>query len=121
MEVLLAVVVGALYAAGFYLMLRRSLVKLVIGLLLLGHAANLLIFTMGRLTPGSPPLIPPEATQPAPPFADPLPQALILTAIVIGFGMQAFTLVLIQQTYRLLRLEDGDAWAQAERIEEGSP
>jgi multicomponent Na+:H+ antiporter subunit C len=108
METLLAFVIGALYAAGLYLMLRRSLVKLVIGLALLSHGSNLLIFTLGRLVRAEAPIMPEGATQPAPPFADPLPQALVLTAIVIGFGLLAFTVVLLQRTYQIVGTEDVD-------------
>ena len=92
MHTLLAIVVGALYTAGLYLMLRRSLVGLIIGLALLGHAANLLIFTAAGLTRGRAPLI--VDGGPSSGLADPLPQAVILTAIVIGFGMAAFAIVL---------------------------
>ena len=108
MEIILAFVVGGLYASGVYMMMRRSIVKLILGLVLLGHAANLLIFTVGRLTRGRPPLIPVGATQPIEPFADPLPQALILTAIVIGFGVQAFALVLIKRAYQTVGTDDLD-------------
>ena len=90
------------------MLLRRSLVKLVVGLILLGHGANLLIFLMGRLTPGQPPLIPAGAGQPQGPFADPLPQALVLTAIVIGFGLQAFALVLVRRLYQSTGTDDLD-------------
>jgi multicomponent Na+:H+ antiporter subunit C len=108
MEVVLAVLVGGLYAAGLYLMMRRSIVKLILGLSLLGHAANILIFTVGGLTRGRPPLIPPGAAEPSGSFADPMPQALILTAIVIGFGVQAFALVLIKQAYQTVGTDDLD-------------
>ena len=106
MEFLLAILVGALYAAGLYLMMRRSIVKLILGLALLGHAANLLIFTIGRLNNGQPPLIPDGFEQMTGSFADPLPQALILTAIVIGFGVQAFALVLVKRVYQTLGTDD---------------
>jgi multicomponent Na+:H+ antiporter subunit C len=106
MEVLLAIVVGILYAGGLYLMMRRSLVKLIIGLALLGHAANLLIFTIGRLKHTQPPLIPAGLKEISGSFADPLPQALILTAIVIGFGVQAFALVLLKRVYQTLGTDD---------------
>lgn len=109
METLLAFVIGGLYAAGIYLILRRSIVKLVLGLALLGHAANLLIFTVGRLTRGAPPLVPLGAATPVDGSADPLPQALILTAIVIGFGVQAFALVLLKRAYQAVRTDDLDA------------
>lgn len=108
METILAFVVGGLYAIGLYLMLRRSIVKLIIGLVLLGQAANLLIFTLGGLTRGQAPLIAPDATQLTAPFADPLPQALILTAIVIGFGVQAFAVVLLKRTYQTVGADDLD-------------
>jgi multicomponent Na+:H+ antiporter subunit C len=108
METLLAFVVGGLYAAGIYLMMRRSVVKLVLGLALLGHAANLLIFTSGRLTQGSPPLIEEGGKTLEAAAADPLPQALILTAIVIGFGVQAFAIVLLKRAYRAVRTDDLD-------------
>ncbi|MCB0209443.1 MAG: Na+/H+ antiporter subunit C [Anaerolineae bacterium] len=108
MEVILAFVVGALYTAGLYMILRRSIVKLILGLGLLGHAANLMIFTIGRLTRGSPPIIGHEAETLVGPFADPLPQALILTAIVIGFGVQAFAIVLVKRAYQTVNTEDFD-------------
>ena len=108
MEVVLAFVIGGLYAAGIYMMLRRSFVKVVIGLSLLGYAASLLIFTVGGVTRGDPPLVPIGASVPAEPFADPLPQALILTAIVISFGVQAFSVVLFKRTYQSAKTDDLD-------------
>ncbi len=108
MEILLAITVGALYAAGFYMILRRSLVKVIIGLALLGHAANLFLFTVGGLTRGPTPLISESGELPAGAHADPLPQALILTAIVIGFGLQAFALVLFKKVYQTVGSDDLD-------------
>jgi multicomponent Na+:H+ antiporter subunit C len=104
---ILAVLVGVLYGAGLYLILRRSIVRLIIGLGLLGHAANLLIFTAGRLQAG-PPLVAQGALTPPAPFADPVPQALILTAIVIGFGVTAFAIVLIKRTAAAVGTDDVD-------------
>jgi multicomponent Na+:H+ antiporter subunit C len=108
MATLLAVVVGCLYAAGFYMMLRRSLFKLILGLVLLSHGANLMIFTVGGLTRGRPPIAPPGASAPAVPHADPLPQALILTAIVIGFAVLAFSLALFHRGYQTFGSDDPD-------------
>ena len=108
MEITLAFVIGGLYTAALYMMMRRSLVKLLIGLVLLGQAANLLIFTLGRLTRGSPAILPPGATELLPPYADPVPQALILTAIVISFGVQAFAVVLIKRAYQTVGTDDLD-------------
>jgi multicomponent Na+:H+ antiporter subunit C len=108
METVLAFVIGGLFAAGLYMMLRRSIVKLIIGLSLLGQAINLLIFTMGGLTRGAPPLIGQGQDELVGTFADPLPQALILTAIVIGFALQAFTVVLIKRVYQTVGTDDLD-------------
>ena len=108
METLIAFVVGGLTAAGCYLMLRRSIVKIALGIVLLSHAANLLIFSAAGMTRGNPPIVPEGATALEPPYADPLPQALILTAIVIGFGVQAFALVLIRRTYETVGTDDTD-------------
>ena len=94
MTTLLAVVIGVLYAAGLYLVMRRSVVKLVLGLALLGHAANLLIFTVGRLSRAAAPIVPAGAERLVPPHADPVPQALVLTAIVISFGMTAVIMIM---------------------------
>ena len=108
MTVVLAVVVGGLYAAGIYLMLRRNVVRLIFGLILLGHAANLLIFTVGGLVRGRPPLAAVGASAPPPGAADPLPQALVLTAIVIGFAVVAFAAVLVGRTVVEVGTDDSD-------------
>jgi multicomponent Na+:H+ antiporter subunit C len=104
---LLAVVIGALYSAGFYMMMRRSLLKLVIGLALLSHATNLLIFTVSGVSRGRPPLLD-GGVVPTMEVADPLPQALILTALVISFGVLAFALALVQRTYESVGTDDLD-------------
>jgi multicomponent Na+:H+ antiporter subunit C len=108
MEILLAVVIGVLYASAVYLMLRRSLVKLLIGLALLSHATNLLIFTAAGLTRGSPPVIAPDAQVVTGPIADPVSQALILTSIVIGLGVIAFALALAARVYKVTGTDDLD-------------
>lgn len=108
MEIALPFVVGGLYAAGLYMLLRRSIVKVLLGLMLLGYATNLLIFTGGGLTRGAPAFIPQGAEATQSPVADPVPQALILTAIVIGFGIQAFALVLFKRLYQVVGSVDLD-------------
>lgn len=108
MDVILAIVVGGLYAAGIYMMMRRSVVKLIIGLALLSHAANLLIFTAGGLTRGHPPIVREGNTAPLDAVADPLPQALILTAIVISFAVLAFAVVLVDRVYQTVGTDDLD-------------
>lgn len=108
MTPLLAIVTGCLYAAGIYMMLRRSLFKLILGLGFLSHGANLMIFTVGGLTRGQPPVISADATLPSTATADPLPQALILTAIVIGFAVTAFSLVLFHRANETFGSDDPD-------------
>ncbi len=108
MELLLAVASGVLYAAGIYLMLRRRLAQLIIGLGLLSNGTNLLIFTAGGLTRGRPPVIPEGAAALEPPYADPVPQALVLTAIVIGFSLLAFALVLAHRVHEAAGSDDVD-------------
>jgi multicomponent Na+:H+ antiporter subunit C len=108
MQILLAFTIGCLYTAGIYMMLRRSLFKLIVGLILLSHGANLLIFAAGGLTRSVPPIISYGQGSLAEPAADPLPQALILTAIVISFGVIAFALVLFERTYEAIGTDDPD-------------
>jgi multicomponent Na+:H+ antiporter subunit C len=108
MESLMALATGVLFASGLYLILRRSLIKVVLGLGLLSNAANLLIFTAAGLRRGIPPIIPADADALPAGAADPLPQALILTAIVITFGVQAFALVLVYRAYQATGTDDPD-------------
>ena len=114
LEILIAVVIGALYAAGLYLMLRRNIVKLVIGLALLAHASNLLVFTSVGLTRGRSPLVAEGALAPPPEVADPLAQALVLTAIVISFGLLVFTVVLLYRAHQAVGSPDLDAMRSTE-------
>ncbi|MGQ9686040.1 MAG: Na+/H+ antiporter subunit C [Thiobacillaceae bacterium] len=90
MEALLALVIGVLTACGVYLALRGRTFPVVLGLTFLSYAVNLFLFAMGRLVIGRPPIV--DGTHAA--YADPLPQALVLTAIVIGFAMTAFVIML---------------------------
>ena len=90
MEALVASAVGVMFGSGIYLMLRARTFPVVVGLALFTYAINLMIFLSGRLVVGGAPVFRPEATS----YPDPLPQALVLTAIVIAFGMTAFVIVL---------------------------
>lgn len=101
MDVILALIVGLLYAVSLFMILRKGLIRIIIGIIILGHASNLFLFVISRLTRGNPPIVPHGMEMVTEPFADPLPQALILTAIVIGFGIQAFGIVLLQRAYRV--------------------
>jgi multicomponent Na+:H+ antiporter subunit C len=110
----LAIVVGVLYATGVYMMLRRSVVKLLIGIALLSHAANLLVFSAAGVERGRPPILDPAAARLAT-TADPLPQALVLTAVVIGFGVLAFTIALLHRAHQETGTDDID------RLDASSP
>lgn len=90
MEALFSIVVGVLVACGVYLMLRARTFPVVLGLTLISYGVNVFLFVSGGLLVGSAPLALPGITA----HPDPLPQALVLTAIVIGFGMTAYTIVL---------------------------
>lgn len=113
-ETWLALVVGVLYAAGVYMMLRRSVVKLLVGIALLSHAANLLVFSAAGVVRGRAPVLD-AAGVAAPGTADPLPQALVLTAIVIGFGVLAFAIALLHRAHQETATDDVD------RLEAPSP
>ena len=116
MEDILPFLIGGLYAGGMYLILHRSFVKLIIGLIILGHASNLLLFTISRVTRASPALIPDGADTILVEYADPVPQALVLTAIVIGFGIQAFAIVLIKLGYQTAQTDDLDDLNTTDRL-----
>jgi multicomponent Na+:H+ antiporter subunit C len=108
MELMLAVVAGVLYASGLYLMLRRRLAQIIVGLSLLANGSNILIFAAAGVTRGNPPVLPADHVATSP-FADPVPQSLILTAIVIGFGVLAFSLVLAHRVHESAGSDDIDA------------
>ena len=101
MEALLAVATGTLTASGVYLMLRAHTFPVLLGLTLLSYAVNLFLFASGRLVVASAPL----TDQGLETYPDPVPQALVLTAIVIGFGMTALLVVV---ALRALRETGGD-------------
>ena len=108
MEFLVASAIGVLSAAGIYLILRGRSFPVIIGMTFLSYGVNVFLFAMGRLTVDRPPIIASDA----PAYADPLPQALVLTAIVISFGMTALIVVLALRGY----LETG-----SDRVDEGIP
>jgi len=115
MELILSILVGVLFAAALYSMLRRSIVRLAIGLTLLSHAANLLIFTVSGVSRTDTPIVPEGREAPLIGSSDPVPQALILTAIVISFGVLAFLLVLVKRVYQAVGSDDSDDLTSTER------
>ncbi|MEV0435282.1 Na(+)/H(+) antiporter subunit C [Nocardia sp. NPDC050413] len=97
--------IGALTACGVYLVLERVVSKMLLGIILLGNAVNLLILTVGGGPDGNPPVLSGSDTSPDG-MADPLAQAMVLTAIVITMGLAAFVLALAYRAYRLTTTED---------------
>jgi multicomponent K+:H+ antiporter subunit C len=98
MELLLSLLVGVFVGTGVYLMLRARSFDVILGLTLLSYAVNLFIFFMGRWQLGKPPIIDKSLEPTLANYADPLPQALVLTAIVISFAMTALMLVIALRT-----------------------
>jgi multicomponent K+:H+ antiporter subunit C len=90
MEAMLAIAIGVLSSCGIYLILRARTFPVIIGLTLLSYGVNLFLFVSGRLVVNAPPIIDASAAR----YTDPIPQALVLTAIVIGFGMTAYIVAL---------------------------
>lgn len=114
MDYALAALAGLFLTAAIYLLLARSLIRMLLGLVLLGNAVNLVLLVGGRLSRLVPPIALGDAPAPPAAAANPLPQALILTAIVIGFAMFAFLLVLAWRAYQSLEADDTDRMRVAE-------
>lgn len=108
---LLAIIIGVLVGTGTYLILKTTAFRVALGLVLYGQAANLLIITMGGVKLGEPPILLREAGLN---YSDPLVQALTLTAIVIGFGVTAFLLVLIYRAYQAHDSDSVDLFEEAD-------
>ncbi len=114
MEPVFAVLTGIFLAIAVYLLLSKFIIRMLLGVAILGNAVNLLIFTSGRIMREVPPVIGAGLDVPAGPTANPLPQALILTAIVISFSFFAFLLVLSWRAYSSLATDNTDAMRVAE-------
>lgn len=113
MEVLISVVIGVLFTTSTYLILSKNMTRVIIGTAVISHGVHLLLLTMGGLKLGAPPLLGQEASL----YTDPLPQALILTAIVINFGVTAFILVLAYKVYGVHKTDDLDQMRGVENDE----
>jgi multicomponent Na+:H+ antiporter subunit C len=101
-EILMAVLVGVFFGVGIHLLQQRGVLRLALGVAMLGHGAHLALMTVAGLQRGAPPVVTPGVEA----YADPLPQALVLTAIVIGFGVTAFLLALCYRTYQEFGTDD---------------
>jgi multicomponent Na+:H+ antiporter subunit C len=119
MQLLCAILAGIIVAASIYLILDRHLIRFIFGLVLAGNAVNLMIFTVGRLESRRPPLIGDQVTAMTVTYANALPQALILTAIVIGFALLSFVFILFYRAYQSLGTVDTELMQAAESNPEG--
>jgi multicomponent Na+:H+ antiporter subunit C len=117
METVLSLLCGTMAAASIYLMLTGNLIRFIFGLVMASNAVNLLIFIAGRLSISHPPLIPEAYGVPEMPMTNALPQALILTAIVIGFALLTFVFILFYRAYQALGTVDTESMRFAEPIE----
>ena len=121
MEAVFATLIGLFFAAAIYLMLSKFSIRIMLGIAILGNAVNLLLFTAGRVTREVPPIIPAGADTLNADAANPLPQALILTAIVISFSFFAFLLVLTYRAYQDLKTDNTGDMRVAEPEERPLP
>ena len=121
METAFSALVGIFFAVAVYLLLSKHIIRILLGTAILSNAVNLLIFTAGRLTLEVPPIIPEDLDMPLDAVANPLPQALVLTAIVISFSFFAFLLVLTYRSYQALGTDDTEEMRVAEPEGEGLP
>ena len=121
METAMAFLTGLFFATSLYLMLSKHIIRVLLGVAVLGNAVNLTIFTTGPLAREIPPIIPDDAVVPIDAIANPLPQALVLTAIVISFSFFAFLLVLVFRSYQELGTDDTDEMREAEPVDEPAP
>jgi len=112
MEILMSVIIGVLTTIGVYLTLRARTFPLVMGLTLMSYAVNLFLFATGRLSIGQPAII----TDTASGYTDPLPQALVLTAIVISFAMTAFVIMLSLKAHAELGTDQVDGHRDKENV-----
>ena len=120
MEILLCWLVGLLFAVSTWLLLHRNMMRILFGVLLMSSSINLLIFAVGRLTLSGAAFIPDKQAQLNGHFANALPQALILTAIVIGFGVFTYALVLITKAWQDIGTINVDEIRLAEPVGAGS-
>lgn len=119
-ELCVALLIGILFTTGVFLLLERTTVKFLLGLVLLGNATNLVVFVGARLMRGAPPLIAKGEKTLEGSFADPLGQALILTAIVISFGVLAFAMMLIRRAYDALHSDNVDSLIHEDEEEDSA-
>jgi len=118
MEVILPLLVGLLFAASIFMMLRPQLMRVALGIILLTNASNLFLFLVGRLSKEGPPVIPTNSDKLLKDYANPVSQALILTAIVIGFSLLSFVIALVYRSVKDFDSQNPDVIALEKTEEE---
>ncbi|SEL39478.1 multisubunit sodium/proton antiporter, MrpC subunit (TC 2.A.63.1) [Olivibacter domesticus] len=114
---MISILTGFLFATGLYLLLHKSFMKLIAGVILFGNACNMFLLIAGGLTRNHPAFVSKSADAVAvDSMADPVPQAFILTAIVIGLGVQAFVIVLLKRIYQTSRTNNLDELTSTDRV-----
>lgn len=108
MNFIVALIIGILFASSIYLMLHRNFFKLILGVIVFGYATIYFLFVISGVTENHPALIREDSQENLAAMADPLPQALTLTAIVIGIGVQLFVIVLLKKVHQVLGADDLD-------------
>lgn len=108
MNVIIAVLVGLLFSSSIYLMLHKSFFKLILGIIIFGYATIFFLFVVSGVTRNHPPLLFGPHKEDLANMADPLPQALTLTAIVISLGVQLFVIVLLKKVFEVVETDDLD-------------
>ncbi len=121
MEAVMTLLVGLFFVVAIYLFLSKQIIRILLGVAILSNAVNLLIFTSGRLTREVPPILPADGSAADTFIANPLPQALILTAIVISFSFFAFLLVLGYRAYQELQTDNTEEMRFAEPDDQKMP
>lgn len=117
MNLVISIIIGLLFSASIYLMLNRSFFKLILGVIIFGYATMFFLFVVSGVTRNSPPLLNDDVVDVAK-VADPLPQALTLTAIVIGIGIQLFVIALLKKVFEIVNTDDLDQLNFTDKIEQ---
>lgn len=116
MNLIISIIIGILFGSSIFLILHRSFFKLIAGVFLFGYATIFFLFSVSGLTKNAPPIIK-DAVGSIESLADPLPQALTLTAIVISIGVQVFVIILLKKVYERVHTEDMDNLKTTDKID----
>lgn len=121
MNAVVAVLIGVLFASSIYLLLNRNFFKLILGVIIFSYASTYFLFVVSGTRENAPPLIREEGAGYLEQLADPLPQALALTAIVISIGVQMFVVVLLKKVYKVVKKDDIDGLQVTDELIEPKP